>query len=222
MKYKAVLFDLDGTLADTAPDLAHALNELLTSQGKSPLPFETIRPYVSKGALGLIKLGFNIDENHQDYPRLRERYLAIYERAIYRDTKLFAGLEQLLNWCENNQIPWGIITNKPENLTRLLLSKMQLSERSSVTFCGDTFEFKKPHPYPLTEAAKSLKVVPEECIYVGDDERDMLAAKAAGITAVAANWGYIPPGDDSANWPADIWLDKSEDLALLIVDQHNV
>jgi phosphoglycolate phosphatase len=212
MKFKAVLFDLDGTFADTAPDLAFALNEVLGSQGKPGLPYDTIRPYVSKGAPGLIKLGFGLTAEDADYDPIRERLLAIYQRRICKDTKLFPGIAEFIDALDKQQIPWGIITNKPEFLTTPLMRELKLDTRSHVTYSGDTFDEKKPHPLPLLKAAEAIKQKPEDCLYIGDDERDMIAARAAGMIPVAALWGYIPESEKPENWDADLFLKKSTDL----------
>ncbi|WMS87227.1 HAD-IA family hydrolase [Pleionea litopenaei] len=202
-KPKAVLFDLDGTLADTGPDLAFALNELLIAQGRSALSYDTIRPWVSKGAPGLLKLGFSIDESHSDYRPLRERFLTLYQRNICRHTRIFEPLNDFLAEIHRVNICWGIITNKPAFLTDLLLPKLEFHCPPAVVFSGDTFSEKKPHPMPLLEASKQLEIAPEDCFYVGDDERDMIAAKAAGMTAIAALWGYIPEQEDPSKWAFD-------------------
>ncbi|NVJ51399.1 MAG: HAD-IA family hydrolase [Gammaproteobacteria bacterium] len=201
---EAVLFDLDGTLADTARDLAFALNEVLQSQGHAPLPFDAIRPWVSKGAPGLIKLGFKISPDASDYEPLRQRLLTVYERNICRQTSLFEPLTECLSWFQEQHIPWGIITNKPGYLTTQLLPKLNLDYPPKVVYSGDTFAVKKPHPEPLLNAAKALQIAPEKCWYVGDDRRDMEAARGANMVAVAALWGYIPDNEDSRLWPSDL------------------
>jgi phosphoglycolate phosphatase len=212
IEFKAVLFDLDGTFADTAPDLAFALNEVLASQGKPPLPYDIIRPWVSKGAPGLIKLGFNLTTSDRDYHPLRERFLAVYQRRICKDTRLFPGIAEFIDRLDSLTIPWGIITNKPEFLTTPLLRALQLAHRSHVSYSGDSFIEKKPHPLPLLKAAETIHVNPADCLYIGDDERDMIAARAAGMIPVAALWGYIPQGEDPMSWDADLYLQSSTQL----------
>ncbi|MCO7223852.1 phosphoglycolate phosphatase [Pleionea sp. CnH1-48] len=212
MNYAAVLFDLDGTFADTARDLAFALNELLVAQGRPPMTFEDIRPYVSKGTPGMLGIGFQVTPADKEFEPLKQRFLAIYQRAVCRHTVLFDGIEKLITDLESAGIPWGIITNKPDFLTQPLIKALELDERAAVVYSGDTFGEKKPHPLPLLEAAKTLNVDALNCVYVGDDERDMMAAKAAGMKAVAALWGYIPPQEDPQSWPADSWVENSEQL----------
>jgi len=213
---KAVLFDLDGTLADTAKDLAASLNRTLRHFKKDPLPFETIRPFVSKGAPGMIKLAFGLNMDDANYESVREIFLNDYAEHLCDETTLFDGLEECLTWMENHQIAWGIITNKPTFLAEPLFEQMQLSQRSAVSYCGDTFSEKKPHPLPLLNAAEHIKLSPEDCIYVGDDERDILAANSAGMISVAALWGYIPPEDNPEKWPSDYEVKRSEDLLSLV------
>ncbi|NVJ61285.1 MAG: HAD-IA family hydrolase [Gammaproteobacteria bacterium] len=212
----SVLFDLDGTLADTALDLGEALNNLLSSQGKATLAFSDIRPLVSKGAPGLLKLGFDLDPGDPFYEQLRERLLHIYQMNICRKTCLFDGLEKSLTILEQHSIPWGIVTNKPGFLTDYLLTKLKLPNRPSVVVSGDTFEQKKPHPMPLLEAVKKIGVDANKTWYVGDDRRDMEAAKAATMPAIAALWGYIPEDDDPKSWPADYYCKTSESFLKLI------
>ena len=212
----AVLFDLDGTLADTAQDLADALNQVLISQGKQPLEFADIRPWVSKGAPGLLKLGFHISPEEPLYELLRERLLNIYQLNICRKTRLFTELDRALITLENNSVPWGIVTNKPAFLTDHLMTKISIPNSPSVVISGDTFEQKKPHPKPLLEAAKSLGLEAQNIWYVGDDRRDMEAATAAQMVPIAALWGYIPTDDDPADWPAEHYSQTSEDFAALI------
>ncbi len=211
-KFDAVLFDLDGTFADTALDLGFALNQVLLSQGKASLPLSTIRPFVSKGAPGLIALGFGIDANHPEYETLRTRLLTLYQRRLVKDTQLFSGIAELITRLEAEGTPWGIITNKPDFLTQPLMKQLQLETRASVIFSGDTFAEKKPHPLPLLNAAKTLNLDPSGCVYIGDDERDIIAANAANMYSIAALWGYIVPGENPKNWPAKLSLKHSEEL----------
>ncbi len=216
MKFKAVLFDLDGTFADTAPDLAFALNEVLTEQGKAKLPFDAIRPFVSKGAPGLIKLGFGLTPKDNAYHPVRERLLEIYQNNICKETQLFPGIAEFIDTLDKHQIPWGIITNKPEFLTTPLMHELKLNTRSHVTYSGDTFEEKKPHPLPLLKAAEAINQKPEDCLYIGDDERDVIAARAAGMIPVAALWGYIPESENPEAWDANYNLATSEQLLELL------
>ncbi|MCW8931121.1 MAG: HAD-IA family hydrolase [Gammaproteobacteria bacterium] len=200
---KAVLFDLDGTFADTAPDLAASLNQVLIEEGKSPLPFETIRPMVSHGGIALIKLGFNFNEQHADFERLRLRLLEIYQANISNLTTVFDGINELLETLENKQITWGIVTNKPGWLTDPLMEQMGYSNRAGTIVSGDTTTERKPHPEPLYYACREISVAPKECLYIGDAERDIIAGNAAGMTTLTALFGYIEANDTPENWGAD-------------------
>ncbi len=215
---QAVLFDLDGTFADTAPDLVNALNQTLVNRGHQALPYEQVKPYVSKGAPGMIKIAFDLSPGDANYDSVRQEFLDIYLNHICDHTQLFSGIEETLEYLEQNNIHWGIITNKPEFLTKPLMEKLQLNNRAAVIYSGDTFKEKKPHPLPLLKAAETLQVKADNCIYVGDDQRDMLAARAASMYAIAATWGYIPEEEDPAQWDADCWLDNSTHLKQTIIN----
>ena len=200
---RAVLFDLDGTLADTAPDLAGALNILLAEQGAPLIEFEKARPLTSMGARGMIKAGLNIEPIHPEFETLRERYLAIYRNNICVHTKLFDGMPELLHALEQQGIVWGIVTNKHERFTAPLLQALQLDTRAGCVVCGDTTAHSKPHPAPLLHAAKLIGVSPQECLYVGDDVRDIQAARAAHMPVIAAGYGYLGEASDPVLWQAD-------------------
>lgn len=215
IKFKAVLFDLDGTLVDTAPDLAHALNYVLISQNKNPLSLSEIRPIASDGALGLLQLGFGIDKNNPEYISFREKLLQYYTDHIADDSRLFSGMENFLMRLESKKIPWGIVTNKPANLTEKLLKKLNLFDRTPCIVSGDTLSERKPHPAPLIYAAKILKISPTDCCYIGDAERDIQAAKAANMYAIAALYGYIHQDAKPELWQADQYISSSEDLGLI-------
>jgi phosphoglycolate phosphatase len=193
---KAVLFDLDGTLIDTAPDMGGALNRLLLEEGLEPIPIERIRPYVSQGGLVLTRLGFDSKVPESEIEPLRQRFLDHYRAIVANDSRLFDGYEGILSELEARSIPWGIVTNKPEWLTHPLLQQLDLAERSGVVIGGDTLEHRKPHPLPLQVAAERLGVNTEQCLYVGDDERDIVAGKAANMKTLVAAYGYIEDGTD--------------------------
>lgn len=212
-KPKAVLFDLDGTFADTAPDLAYALNTLLQQQGMQSLSYNDIRPYVSKGAPGLIQLGFGISTNDENYESLRQQLLDIYAANLCLHTRLFDGINTIIEYCESQSLPWGIITNKPEFLTTPLVDQLGLSNRAATVISGDTFSERKPHPMPLLEASKAINTAPSDCWYIGDDKRDIDAAKAANMTSIAALWGYFIESDDPQNWEADYYYETAKELA---------
>lgn len=211
MSTKAVLFDLDGTLLDTAPDMACALNALLAEEQLAPLPFATVRPFVSHGATSLVRLGFPETPEDQ-FNILRERFLAIYRGCLANATRLFDGMPELLATFERTGIPWGIVTNKPTWLTEPLLEALNLHVRAGSVVCGDTFEERKPHPRPLLHAATELGVTPEACLYVGDAERDVRAAKAAQMRVLVARFGYIGPADNIDAWSADGCIDSPQEI----------
>lgn len=202
----AVLFDLDGTLLDTAPDMAAAINALRAEHSLPPLPFASIRPFVSHGATALVRLGFP-QAPEAEFDVLRERFLSLYRGCLAEETQLFAGMAELLATLEQARIPWGIVTNKPTWLTEPLLEALQLRERAAALVCGDTFAERKPHPRPLLHAASQLAVAAQSCIYVGDAERDVRAARAAQMRALVARFGYIGPTDRIEEWQADGCID---------------
>ena len=205
-KTKAVLFDLDGTLADTAPDLAFALNETLKRNDKEPLPFEKIRPVVSHGGIALIKLGFNIEPDHPQFEKLRQQLLDIYIDNIANETRLFDGMEQLLQELEQRDIHWGVVTNKPAWLTDPLMDKLNLTQRAACVVSGDTLPERKPHPAPVLYACEQAGSHATECIYVGDASRDIEAGNRAGLKTIAALFGYIEENDDPHQWEADVMI----------------
>jgi phosphoglycolate phosphatase len=203
---RAVLFDLDGTLLDTAPDLCGALNELRLEHGLDPMPFASLRPYSSKGARGLLGQGFAHTQG-EERAACNARFLALYRERLTRETCYFDEVPQLLDALEQAGIRWGIVTNKAAWLTQPLLEAMGLAERSHVTVCGDTLHERKPSPLPLLHAAEKLGVLPEECLFVGDAESDMRAADAAGMLPLAVRFGYIVEDDKPHEWPAHAWLE---------------
>jgi len=214
---KAVLFDLDGTFADTAPDLAAALNQVLQEEGKKPLTLETIRPVVSHGGIALIRLGFHfteqqINEKNSEFERLRLRLLAIYLNDICTLTTVFEGIEELLAKLEGNNIAWGIVTNKPAWLTDPLMKKMGYTERAAAIISGDTTIERKPHPEPLFYACQQINCQPSECLYVGDAERDIIAGNAAGMTTLTALFGYIEANDTPELWGADAMIEHPGEI----------
>lgn len=213
---RAVLFDLDGTFADTAPDLAFALNETLCHFGLEPLPFERIRPVVSHGGMALIRLGFDMEPGEEGFEERRQYLLQVYQQNICRDTRLFDGMAALLDQLEAHGIAWGIVTNKPSWLTDPLMSAMQLAHRSRAVVSGDTCAHSKPHPEPVLHACQLLGVTPEETLYVGDAERDMIAGRAAGTRTVGALFGYIEANDRPEQWGADHYVQHAAELADLL------
>jgi len=209
---QAVLFDLDGTLADSAPDLALALNLLLAEHGRDAVPLAITRPHTSSGARGLIKAGFGIDADHPDYPALKERFLDLYEQNLSVHTALFEGVAAMLDALEQRNIRWGIVTNKAKRFTGAVVAGIGLAERSACTVSGDTTAYAKPHPAPLLHAAEQINIAPAHCIYVGDDLRDIQAARAAGMGALAAAYGYLGVDGDPHDWNADAVITDPREL----------
>ncbi|MDF1529187.1 MAG: HAD-IA family hydrolase [Sedimenticola sp.] len=207
-----MLFDLDGTLADTAPDLAYALNQTLVKHGRNSLPFEHIRPHVSHGGIALIRAGFGIEPDHPDFQEYRQDLLAIYLQNIVRETALFPGMAEVLEQLEQLGIGWGIVTNKPAWLTDPLVAGMGLSQRAACIISGDTTPNSKPHPGPILYACEQTGVTPTACIYVGDAERDIVAGREAGTATLAALFGYLGEKDRPESWGADDLIAKPEDL----------
>jgi phosphoglycolate phosphatase len=203
----AVLFDLDGTLADTAPDLAAALNRVRVDRGLAPVPAARLRSSSSAGARGLIGTGMGIAPDHPDYGALRDAFLGHYESALCVDTTLFADVDAMLGAIESRALRWGIVTNKATRYTMPLLDLLGLGGRAGVVVCGDTTPHTKPHPAPLLAAATGLAVLPSRCVYVGDAERDVAAGVAAGMRTIVARYGYIDAGEDPESWPADGAID---------------
>jgi len=217
---KTVLFDLDGTLADTAPDLAFALNQVLVENGRTPLPFETIRPKVSHGGIALIRLGFRIESEHPDFDSLRQRLLKIYRDNIARETQLFPGIADLLNHIEQNNMNWGIVTNKPGWLTEPLIEALGLSQRAACIVSGDTCTNRKPHPEPILHACQLAGSKTQQCVYIGDAQRDIESGQRAGTHTIVALFGYIADDDNPGQWQADILLETPDDIVQWLVNTN--
>ncbi|MFA6903151.1 MAG: HAD-IA family hydrolase [Gallionellaceae bacterium] len=202
-KTAAVLFDLDGTFADTAPDLGAALNHVRGLHHLPPLPLEVTRLQASHGSAGLIKLGFDVAPDSEKFPALRDALLAHYSANICAHTTLFPGMAELIETLEQRGLPWGIVTNKPQRFTLPLMQALGYAERAACLVSGDTCAHAKPHPEPMLYAARSIGVAPLNCLYLGDDRRDMEAGNAAGMRSLIALFGYIDPGADLETWQAD-------------------
>jgi phosphoglycolate phosphatase len=213
-----VLFDLDGTLADTAPDLRFALNQQRLARGMPELPIETVRPHASSGARGLLRIGFGIEPGQNGYEALRDEFLDIYQENLARSSRLFPGVSVLLEQIELRGLRWGIVTNKAERFTFPLLRALTLIERAACVICGDTTSNPKPHPAPLLAAAEKLGVAPGHCIYVGDDERDVQAGHAAGMPVLVARYGYLGNGTPPEQWGADGFVDSPADVLDVLID----
>ena len=214
--YHGVFFDLDGTLADTAPDLVAATNQLLSARNLPLKPYEQLRPCASAGARGLIGGAFGIDTKHPDFIALRDEFFANYEKALCVHSKLFDGMEHLLHQLESAQLPWGIVTNKSERFTNPLIELMGLSQRSISTVSGDTTPHSKPHPEPILHAARIANLDPNKSLYVGDDIRDVIAGKAAGMKTVAAAYGYCGCEEPPEAWGADFIIQTPQELLQII------
>ena len=213
MTVKAVLFDLDGTLVDTAPDLGGALNLLLRRYDKPELPLSRSRPLVSMGARGMLEIGFGLTPIHAEYEAMKTEYLALYDANLCRDTRLFDGMQNLLTTLEQRAIPWGIVTNKHSRFTLPLLAALNLDRRAQCIISGDSVAQPKPHPGGLLAAADVLSVTPStDIVYVGDDERDIQAALAAKMTPVVARYGYLGNGNPPTKWGAKHYIDYPLEL----------
>jgi phosphoglycolate phosphatase len=209
--HAALLLDLDGTLLDTAPDMGGALNRLRMEHGLDPLPADRIRPVVSHGAMRLVSLGFP-DACGEGFERLRLRFLDLYSQNIAEHTRVFPGLEPVLDELERRGLPWGVVTNKPGWLTDPLLEALGLQRRAACVVSGDTVSERKPHPLPLLHAARLLGVMPEHCLYAGDAERDIQAGRAAGMTTLVAAYGYLSSEDDPLDWEPTAVIDEPGQL----------
>jgi len=215
---RTVLFDLDGTLLDTAPDLAQALNAVLTENNRATLPYEVIRPVVSHGGIALIELGFELEQSDPSFDPLRQRLLEIYRENISRLTRPFPGITELLEKLEKRGLGWGVVTNKPGWLTDPLLKDLDLYDRAVAVVSGDTLDERKPHPAPMLYACELANSEPGQCVYIGDAQRDIEAGINAGMHTLVALFGYLQEQDDPRNWQADdmietplellTWLDK--------------
>ena len=211
-KVRAVLFDLDGTLADTSPDLTDTLNELLTQHGKNTLDYELVRTHTSRGSVAMIELGFNqtLKEEHKN--RLQEEFFRIYVKKLCNKTKLFPGVLELLDFLDEVSMPWGIVTNKPGKFAKPLAQKLEIAFRATCMVSGDSLSRSKPSPDQLHHAANLLGIDETDCIYIGDDPRDVLAGKAANMKTAAAAYGYIQKNDNPNSWGADAVFNNALEL----------
>lgn len=209
---KAVLFDFDGTIADTAPDLGRALNRQRVARNRPPLPIELIRTVASAGARGLLELGFNLKPGDSAYQAMREEFLSLYTEQLCEDTCLFPGIAKLLDQLDSQAIPWGIVTNKPARFTRPLMHLLGLHHRAGCIISGDDTAHTKPHPEPLLTACQQINAVPDRCIYLGDDIRDVQASLAAGMKPIVALYGYLGNCAPPETWGAAELIDHPRDL----------
>lgn len=209
---RVVLFDLDGTLIDTAPDMARALNDVLAEEDRPALPYEAIRPHVSKGANGLLDLAYGAAQGPAERERLRQRFLECYRADLASESRPFPGMETLLGELEAAGIRWGVVTNKPGWLAEPLLAALALDHRCACMVAGDTLEKRKPDPAPLQFACERLGVTTGEAVYVGDDERDIAAGRAAAVRTIVALFGYLGTGDRPQDWGADALIEAPAEL----------
>ncbi len=218
---KTILFDLDGTLADTAPDMTAALNKLLREQGREPLPQAAVRNYVSRGAAGVLHRAFGEDLGNDELERLRVRFLELYAADLCVESRVFPGMFEVLTRIEALGLRWGVVTNKPAWLTDRLVDSLNLSARAACVVSGDTTDQRKPHPKPLLYACGCCNCDAVSCVYIGDDQRDIQAGEAAGMATLVALYGYFDEQEDPHGWGADgVLNDISELLGWLRAEGH--
>jgi phosphoglycolate phosphatase len=198
-----LLFDLDGTLIDSAPDLAGAANDLRAAHGLPPLPHAALRPMVGTGARGMVGVAFGVGPADERFAALRDAFLARYAERLLDNTRVFAEVQPVLDALDAAGLRWGIVTNKAMRYTAPLVAGLGLSARAAVVIAGDSTPHAKPHPAPLLEAARQVGVAAESCVYIGDDHRDIVAGRAAGMGTLAAAWGYLGQGEPVHDWGAD-------------------
>lgn len=215
---QAVLFDLDGTLIDSAPDLGAAADKMRTDRGLPSLAYEAYRPMAGAGARGMLSVAFGITPDHSDFPALREEFFQNYERRMTELTHVFEGVSDMLAVLCRRGLVWGVVTNKSERFTLPLTAGMSLFDTAKAIVSGDTTPHAKPHPAPLMEAAKRLSLEPHRCIYVGDDARDIEAGRAANMGTVAATYGYLGQNADTAKWGADAVISAPAELLKLLAE----
>lgn len=213
---RAVLFDLDGTLIDSAPDLAGAGNDMRCARGLPPLPLSHFRPMVGSGARGMLGRALQVQPQDAEFEALRDEFLQRYEARMTRETRVFEAMQPVLDALQRDARPWGIVTNKATRFSEPLVRALGLLDQAATLVCGDTTPHAKPHPAPLLEAARRLGVAASECVYVGDDLRDVQAGRAAGMVTVAAAWGYLGEGDAIETWGAQHVIESPRALLQLL------
>ena len=216
LDFKALLFDLDGTLLDTAPDFISAINKQLKNRGLKPLIGDAVRTSVTHGSIGIIESAYNIEQDHPEFDSLKNEFLELYLANIAEKTALFEGLDQVLASCQQRNIPWGIVTNKPLKYTAPLLLALGLDKQSATTICPDHVTYPKPDPEALILACSQINIAPCDSIYIGDHVRDIQAGRSAGMRTIAAEWGYIEEFENITQWQADWVVKKSTDLNALL------
>ncbi len=213
---KTILFDLDGTLLDTAADFTRVLNAMLAKAGRAEVPYQLVRNQVSNGARAVVELGFGISPEDSSFPPLLERFLDNYAANLADETSLFPGMDQVLTQIEQRGQSWGIVTNKPSRFTDPLLAQIGLAERCAVAICPDHVTHRKPHPEPILLACQQLGCAPDEGVYIGDHLRDIESGRSAGMMTIACRYGYISEDDDLASWQANHIVENTTELALLL------
>jgi len=213
---RAVLFDLDGTLIDSAPDLAGAGNDMRVARGLAPLAFEQFRPMVGAGARGMLGVAMQVGPADAGFTALRDEFLSRYEQRMMQQTQVFDAMRPVLAALQARSMPWGIVTNKAQRFTDPLVRALGLDALAAAVVSGDTTPHAKPHPAPLLEAARRMNFAPEFCVYVGDDLRDVQAGQAAGMRTVAAAWGYLGVGESISAWGADHVIETPTQLLNLL------
>ncbi|GAB2822037.1 phosphoglycolate phosphatase [Comamonas piscis] len=209
---RAILFDLDGTLIDSAPDLGAAADQMRVARGMPSLPMADYRPFAGSGARGMLRVAFGMQPEDAEFPAMREEFFQNYERRMTQDTTVFDGVADMLDRIVAQQLQWGVVTNKSKRFTEPLSRQMPLFASAGAVVSGDTTPHAKPHPEPLLEAARRIGVDPQDCVYVGDDERDIIAGKAAGMHTVAAVYGYLGEKQSVAHWEADDVINSPHEL----------
>ncbi len=213
---RAVLFDLDGTLIDSAPDLGHAVDSMRTARGLPSLPQDVYRPMAGMGARGMLNAAFDITPEHPDFDALREEFFSNYERCIHERTQPFGHVPQIVDALNRQRLRWGVVTNKTQRFAFPIVTRMAWFHSAGTIICGDTTAYAKPHPAPLLEAAARIGIDASQCVYVGDDERDIIAGRAAGMKTIAALYGYLGPGATPRQWGADALIENPRDLLKLL------
>lgn len=213
---QAVLFDLDGTLLDTAPDFAVVVNQLRERHGRPPLDYRAIRETVSNGARALVTLALQLREGDPDFETARGELLDLYHRHLAVKSAPFPGIHELLDWLEHHRLPWAVVTNKPRRFAQPLLEALELAERCAALVCPDDVSKTKPDPEPLLLACRQLRCPPAHAIYLGDHRRDIEAGSNAGMRTLAAGYGYVDPTDPARDWRADFYVDRASDIQPLL------
>lgn len=217
----SVFFDLDGTLADTAPDLTISLNQILQKEHKPSIPIKKLIPFISGGANGMIKMAFDISEKDPKFQDIKKCFLIAYKKTLYHQTQVFLGIEEVLQYLEAKKIIWGIITNKPAEFTDPIMQRLNLTQKAACIISGDTTLFNKPSPQPILYACKITKTDPKKSVYIGDAKIDIQAGKAGGMKTLIANYGYLSENDNPKQWGADGTISRPEEIIDWLKKKNN-